>query len=292
MIKNPSCAVSVIIPTYNRATVLEEAVESVLNQTFRNFELLIIDDGSTDHTPQIVEKYRDKIKYLFQINKGPAAARNFGIQNSEGNFICFLDSDDRWLKNKLDVQVDLIRSDPDIKICYTDEIWMRHGVRVNQKHVHRKYSGWIYQKCLPLCIISPSSVMIHREVFDRVGFFDESLIVCEDYDLWLRISRVYPITFIPEPLIIKYGGHRDQLSHQFLGMDVFRIRALEKILAENGLETVDRNATVKMLQKKCTILANGCFKHGRIDEAEYYLSIQSKYKKILNTKPRSGHESH
>jgi GT2 family glycosyltransferase len=182
--------------------------------------------------------------------------------------------------------------DPDSKICYTDEVWVRLGVRVNQKHVHQQYSGWIYQKCLPLCIISPSSVMIRREVLDQVKSFDESMIVCEDYDLWLRISRFYPITFIPIPLIIKYGGHRDQLSQQYLGMDVFRIRALERILAENGLATVDRNATVKMLKKKCTILANGCFKHGRIEEAEYYLSIQSKYKKILNTKPRSGHESH
>ncbi|MCI0493416.1 glycosyltransferase, partial [candidate division KSB1 bacterium] len=247
--KKSSSDISVIIPTYNRATVLEHAIESVLRQTYQNIELLIVDDGSTDHTRQVVEKYQSHVTYLSQLNKGPAAARNFGIQNSQGDLICFLDSDDRWVENKLKVQVDLILSDPDIKICYTDEIWMRHGVRVNQKHVHRKYSGWIYQKCLPLCIISPSSVMIHREVFGRVGLFDESMTVCEDYDLWLRISRFYPVTFIPKPLIIKYGGHRDQLSQQFLGMDVFRIRALEKILAENGLETVDRNATVKMLQK-------------------------------------------
>ncbi|HEX9970582.1 MAG TPA: glycosyltransferase family A protein [bacterium] len=277
-IKNPSCVVSVIIPTYNRAAVLEDAIESVLNQTFKNFELLIIDDGSSDHTPQLVEKYHDKIKYFFQINKGPAAARNFGIQNSQGDLICFLDSDDRWIQNKLEIQVELMESDPDIKICYTDEIWVRHGVRINQKNVHRKSSGWIYQKCLPLCIISPSSVMMRREVFDQVGLFDESMIVCEDYDLWLRISRFYPITFIPKPLIIKYGGHRDQLSQQFLGMDVFRIRALEKILAANGLAIGDRNATVIMLQKKCTILANGYFKHGRIDEGEFYISVKSKYK--------------
>jgi len=275
--QNPSPLISVIIPTCNRGAVLEHAIESVLNQTLKNFELLIIDDGSTDHTPQLVTTYQNRIKYFTQINQGPAAARNFGIQNSQGDLICFLDSDDRWIETKLEIQVGLMLSDPNIKICYTDEIWIRRGVRVNQKQVHRKYSGWIYQQCLPLCIISPSSAMIHREVFDQVGLFDETMIVCEDYDLWLRISRVYPITFIPQPLIIKYGGHEDQLSHQFLGMDVFRIRALEKMLKENGLSPTDRNATVRMLQKKCAILASGCFKRGRIDEGEFYSSLKSKY---------------
>lgn len=270
--------VSVIIPTYNRATTLEDAIESALNQTFRNFELLIVDDGSTDHTTQLVEKYHSTAKYLLQTNKGVAAARNTGIQNSQGKLICFLDSDDRWAKNKLELQVELMTSNPRIKICYTDETWIRGGVRVNQKKYHQKYSGWIYQRCLPLCIISCSSAMIHRDVFDRVGLFDESMIVCEDYDLWLRISRRFPISLIPIPLIIKYGGHRDQLSLRYLGMDVFRIKSLEKILAENGLSPEDRTATIKMLQKKCKILAWGYFKHGRIDEAEYYLSIQSKYK--------------
>lgn len=277
-IKKSSRLVSVIIPTYNRATVLEHAIESVLDQTYQNLELLIVDDGSTDHTRQVVEKYQDQITYLFQANHGPAAARNSGIQNSQGDLICFLDSDDRWMKNKLAVQIELMLSNPEVKLCYTDEVWIRRGIRINQKKVHRKYSGWIYQQCLPLCIISPSSVMIRRDVFDRVGLFDETMIVCEDYDLWLRISRVYPITFIPKPLIIKYGGHHDQLSQRFLGMDEFRVTALEKILVENGLPAADRQATIKMLHQKCTILANGCIKHGRIDEAEYYLSIPAKYR--------------
>lgn len=275
--QNPAPLVSVIIPTYNRATVLEDAIESVLNQTFRNFELLIVDDGSTDDTPQRVARHRNPVKYLSQTNKGVAAARNAGIQSSQGDLICFLDSDDRWIKNKLEIQVEFMMSDPDIKICYTGETWIRNGVRVDQKQVHRKYSGWIYQKCLPLCIISASSVMIHREVFARVGLFDESMIVCEDYDLWLRISRFYPISFIPEPLIMKYGGHHDQLSLRYLGMDVFRIKALEKILTENGLSEEDRNATIRMLQKKCNILICGCYKHGRIEDAEFYRSVKSKY---------------
>lgn len=273
-----SLLVSIIIPTFNRASWLKGAIESVLEQNFKNYELLIIDDGSTDHTSEIVTNYSDKVKYYYQSNKGPSAARNLGINEAQANLIAFLDSDDRWLKKKLQIQVDLMMNHPEIKICYTDEIWIRNSVRVNQKKVHQKYSGWIYQRCLPLCIISPSSVLIHREVFDRVGLFDEKLLVCEDYDLWLRVSSHFPITFINQPLIIKHGGHADQLSRQIWGMDRFRVQALEKILQQNTLSNEDRKATIDILQKKCSIIANGCFKRGRSNEGNFYLSLIDKYK--------------
>jgi glycosyltransferase involved in cell wall biosynthesis len=269
--------VSVIIPTYNRASWLKGAIDSVLNQTFSNFELLIVDDGSTDNTKELVDSYGDKIKYIFQPNQGPAAARNSGIKNRQVELISFLDSDDRWLKDKLQTQVNLMTADPSIKICYTDEIWIRRGKRVNPKKIHQKYSGWIYQQCLPLCIISPSSVIIHREVFEKVGLFDESLLVCEDYDLWLRVSHHYPIAFINKPLIIKNGGHEDQLSQRLWGMDRFRVKALEKMLQENSLSPEDRKATIAMLHQKCTILANGCFKRSKVDEGNFYLTIKEKY---------------
>ncbi len=269
--------VSIIIPTYNRASWLPGAIDSVLEQTFQDYELLIVDDGSTDNTQEMVAGYGDKVKYLYQNNKGPSAARNLGIKSAQADLLSFLDSDDRWLKNKLHTQVDLMISNPSIKICYTDEIWIRLGKRVNPKKIHKKYSGWIYQKCLPLCIISPSSAMIRREVFERVGLFDESLLVCEDYDLWLRISRYYPISFIDLPLILKNGGHDDQLSRQLWGMDRFRVKALEKILQENSLSADDKKATIEMLHQKCTILANGCFKRGKIREGNFYLSIKGKY---------------
>ncbi len=265
-------AVSVIIPTYNRALWLTDAINSVLNQSYQDFELIVIDDGSTDRTREIVATYSDRIQYLYRSNRGPSAARNLGIKNARADLITFLDSDDRWLKQKLQAQVDLMTKNPEIKISYTDEIWIRRGVRVNQKKVHRKYSGWIYQKCLPLCIISPSSVMIHREVFDKVGLFDEEFLVCEDYDLWLRISRLFPITFIDQPLIIKNGGHEDQLSHRFWGIDRFRVQALEKMLQYSSLSNDDRNATIEMLKYKCKILANGCFKRGKMEEGNFYLA--------------------
>lgn len=269
--------VSIIIPTYNRCAWIKHAIDSVLQQTYQNFELLIVDDGSTDITKGVLSEYGNKIKYFYQSNKGPAAARNLGIKKSNGDYICFLDSDDRWVKSKLQTQVDLVTKNPEIKICYTDEIWIRKGIRVNQKQIHQKYSGWIYQRCLPLCIISPSSVMIYRDVFDKAGYFDEDMIVCEDYDLWLRISHLYPITFIKEAKIVKYGGHADQLSHKFWGMDQFRVKALEKMLQKKSLSTEDRDATIKMLHRKCDILKNGFLKREKTKEAEYFDSLKVKY---------------
>ncbi|MDZ7331670.1 MAG: glycosyltransferase [candidate division KSB1 bacterium] len=270
--------VSVIIPTYNRANWLAGAIESVLVQSYQDLELILIDDGSTDETPELVAHYGDRIRYYAQDHRGPAAARNLGIQKAQADLIAFLDSDDRWLKDKLQAQVDLMLNHPEIKICYTDEIWIRRGVRVNPKKIHQKYSGWIYQRCLPLCIISPSSVMIRREVFDRVGLFDEQFLVCEDYEFWLRISHRFPITFINQPLIIKYGGHQDQLSRQFWGMDRFRVMALEKMLQDHSLSEIDRNATIQMLIQKCNILINGFEKRGKTAEGDLYRSIRDKYR--------------
>lgn len=269
--------VSVIIPTFNRATWLTSAIESILNQSYQNFELLVVDDGSTDNTREIIAQYSGKIDYFYQTNRGPAAARNLGIKNAQGKTICFLDSDDQWEKQKLEQQMVLMMNQPETKICYTDEIWIRNGVRVNPKKIHRKYSGWIYQHCLPLCIISPSSVMIHRDVFDKTGVFDEEMKVCEDYDLWLRVSHFYPIHFIKELLIIKYGGHEDQLSRKYWGMDIYRIKAMQKMLEHYHLSPEDRKATILMLHKKCDILIHGFRKRNKPDQAKRFLEIKNKY---------------
>ncbi len=275
--QNTTPKVSVIIPTYNRCGWIKHAIDSVLQQTYQNFELLIIDDGSTDITKSILAKYESSIKYYYQENKGVASARNLGIRKAKGDYLCFLDSDDRWLKRKLETQLRLVESDPDIKVCYTDEIWIRNGIRVNQKKIHQKYSGWIYQKCLPLCIISPSSVLIHREVFEKVGLFDEEKTVCEDYDLWLRMSNVYPIRFTNKPLIVKYGGHADQLSQKYWGMDRYRILAMVKMLETDELSAENRMTTIRMLHKKCNILVTGFLKRGKNSEADYFESLKKKY---------------
>jgi len=269
--------ISVIIPTYNRADFLREAIDSVLAQTYREFELLVIDDGSTDHTRDVIAMYGKQLTSHFQENRGVSSARNLGIRVSQGEYIALLDSDDRWLPQKLERQIAIMEHHPDLQLCHTEEIWIRHGVRVNPKKKHKKYSGDIFQYCLPLCVISPSSVMIRRTVFDEVGGFDERLPACEDYDLWLRITKTYPVYFIETPLLIKRGGHSDQLSRKHWGIDRFRIQALENLLQTNSLSDEQRVQTLQELQRKCKILANGCLKRQKLEEWRYYNQLPDRY---------------
>ena len=198
--------VSVIIPTYNRLPMLKEAVDSVLAQDFEDFELIVVDDGSTDGTAEEIERYGKRVHLLqHPENRGVSAARNKGILRARGKYIAFLDSDDLWVKGKLKIQVTFLNDNPHYSLCYTDEIWIRKGRRVNPKVKHAKYSGWIFERCLPLCTISPSSAMMRKTLFSKVGLFDESLPVCEDYDFWLRVSARFPIFFINRKLIIKWA---------------------------------------------------------------------------------------
>jgi glycosyltransferase involved in cell wall biosynthesis len=261
--------VSVIIPTYNRGWVLREAVDSVLAQDFKDFELIVVDDGSTDNTREILESYDHDLIVLRQSNRGVSAARNRGIAAGRGRLVAFLDSDDLWLPRKLSSQVDFFNSNPAALVNQTEEIWIRNGVRVNPKTRHHKFSGMIFEKSLALCLVSPSAVMMKRSLFDEVGLFDEDLPACEDYDLWLRISRRYPVHLIETPLVIKRGGHADQLS-QAPGLDKFRIQALKKAIESGQLEQDSCRAAVRTLQKKCTIFAGGCRKRGKDAEAKYY----------------------
>ncbi len=259
--------VSVVITTYNRKAFLKEAVLSVLNQDYIDKEVIVVDDGSTDGSFQEVRDLA--IRYLWKQNGGVSSARNAGITVSKGEYMAFLDVDDLWKKGKLSAQIKAME-DGEVSVCYTDEIWVKNGKRVNQKFRHRKYSGVIFERCLPLCIISPSSVMMKREVFDDVGLFDESLPVCEDYDMWLRISSKFPILFIDKPFIVKRGGHEDQLSRKYEAMDRFRIKALAKILRSGSLNKDMGLAAQAELERKCSILVNGAIKRGRFAEADHY----------------------
>jgi len=269
---------SVIIPTYNRAYILREAIDSVLSQKYRDFELLVVDDGSTDETKEVVLSYLPHLIYIYQEHKGASAARNKGIEYARGSCLTFLDSDDRWLPDKLHLQMELMENCPEACICYTEEIWIRKGVRVNPMKKHKKYSGMIFEHCLPLCIVSPSSVLITRSLIGEVGVFDEELEACEDYDLWLRISARYPIHLIDVPLIIKRGGHDDQLSKKLSGQDRFRIKALVKLLEGDCLSDYQRKLAWKELKRKCGIYGRGCIKRGRKEEGERILALAVKYK--------------
>lgn len=257
--------VSIIIPTHNRKEMLLEAVRSVRQQTFADFELIIVDDGSDDGTDAVLAdlKADSRIRYFWQDHAGVASARNHGIKESRAHWIVFLDSDDLWLPDKLSKQWDYVQQNPGVKICQTEEIWMRHGVRVNSGLRHKKHSGWIFSQCLPLCIVSPSAVMIERSVFTTCGTFDEALPACEDYDLWLRVALKYQIITMSEPLVIKRGGHEDQLSQKFWGMDRFRIVALQKILRHPDLDCDSRKLVEESIRFRYGILHQGLQKRGK-----------------------------
>lgn len=277
--------VSIVITTYNRKSFLKEAVLSVLNQDYQDKEIIVIDDGSTDRSFEEVRGF--PLRYVWKQNGGISSARNMGIKVSNGEFIAFLDVDDIWKKGKLTKQVQSM-IEKKIDISYTDEVWIRNGKHLNQKNRHRKYSGFIFDQCLPLCIISPSSVVIKRIVFEKVGLFDENLPVCEDYDMWLRITSRYPVLFIDKPFIVKRGGHKDQLSRAYEAIDRYRIQSLAKIIEGNILNSEMKNAALKELRKKCMIYSSGAKKRGRLQESNAYIRL---YESLANQPLASGPEN-
>ena len=261
--------VTVILPTWNRAKWLETSIESVLLQTFQDFELIVVDDASTDSTVKIIESYSRKIKtILLPENLGVSAARNIAIVQSDSKWIAFLDSDDYWHAEKLEKQIKQIRLCPEYQIHFTDEIWIRNGIRVNPKNKHRKREGWIFKPSLALCLMAPSTVMLGRELLERHGMFDDALPVCEDYDLWLRITSKLPVLFLDVPLIIKHGGHADQLSKVDDGIEQYRIRSLEKILGSSSLNESQSRCAREMLVHKLNIYANGLEKRDKLEELD------------------------
>lgn len=260
--------ISVVIPTYNRIALVERAIDSVLMQSIKPFDIIVVDDGSDDGTSEMIQKKYRSIKLVQQQNSGVSAARNNGIKHAKGDWIALLDSDDEWTEKKLENQVNRLIKNPDYHFCHTNEIWIRNGVRVNQKKRHQKYGGYIFDKCLDICRISPSSTLFKKNILEHVGWFDTQLPVCEDYDLWLRITADYKILFVDEPLIIKYGGHTDQLSQSVEGIELFRIKSLENLLANTELSPQKKNLAITMIIKKLNIYLNGLIKRKKQTETE------------------------
>jgi GT2 family glycosyltransferase len=277
---NDEKLVSVIIPTFDRAWALKTAIDSVLAQTHDAIETIVINDGSTDHTPDILAGYGDSIQVVSQENRGVSAARNLGIKHSRGQYIALLDSDDAWTPDKISCQIDFFDQHPEALICQTEEIWIRNGRRVNPKVKHKKPSGMIFEPSLHLCLVSPSAVMIHKDLFALKGGFNESFPVCEDYDLWLRIAADYPIFLIDKPCTIKHGGHSDQLSAHH-SQDKYRIASIVNLIRSNSLSREQEEMAAAVLENKCRIYGNGCLKRGRIEEGQYYLGL---YGSIMEAK--------
>lgn len=271
---------SIIIPTYNRKNFLKIAINSALSQTFTDFELLVIDDGSTDKTKDLVKSLKDKrIRYIHQKHSGVSSARNKGIAASRAEWICFLDSDDRFCINKLEITYNHIKKYPEYSIFHTQEAWYRNGKLLSEKKYQKKPTGFVFKDVVKLCCVSPSTVVIKKSVFKKCGYFDENLPACEDYDFWLRISLKFPIFLIPECLTIKQGGHICQQSKKFPSLDKFRIYALEKILKASDLSNDNYNIAYNELVNKCTIYTEGAAKRGKTKEVNHYINLIKKLKK-------------
>ncbi len=268
--------VSIIIPVYNRAQSIRRAIQSILAQTYSNFEIIVIDDGSTDDLLSVLAEF-PLVRLFRQSNQGVSSARNVGIKAAKGEWVAFLDSDDEWLPTKLAQQAKWIESHPDERVVHTDELWIRNGVRVNPRKRHKKHGGDIFEYCLPLCAMSPSSIMIHQDVFKAVGLFDEQLPACEDYDLWLRICSQYSVHFIDAALIKKYGGHEDQLSRKYWGMDRFRIIALQKIIDSKTLTEEQSQSAKEMLVAKLRVYMIGLKKRHKLSELNRYEKMLANY---------------
>jgi len=259
--------VSVIIPTHNRAEVLGRAIASVLGQIWADFQLIVVDDGSTDATARVLAEFDDpRLTGMHQENKGVSSARNRGIAASGGRLIALLDSDDYWMPDKLEKQVRFM-AESGFAICQTDEIWIRNGVRVNPRFKHAKPAGWFLERSLDLCLISPSCVMFTRSLWDELGPFDESLPACEDYSLWLRVGARHPVGLVPEPLVVKTGGHADQLSRRIIGLDLYRVYAMIDLLRSMTLDATQQALVAAALRERVRLYAQGCIKHGKDEEA-------------------------
>lgn len=271
---------TIIIPTYDRLPYLKNAINSVSCQIYRHFQLIIVDDGSTDGTADYVQKLNNKenLRYLRIPHSGmPGKVRNAGTRLATGEYLAFLDSDDLWKPEKLTRQIAFFEEHPEIRICHTREIWQRGEKIVSQAGQKHRRSGDIFADALTKCIIGPSTVMMRRELFEEFGGFREDLEIAEDYELWLRITAKTPVGYIDEPLVIKRGGHADQLSEKYGQIEIFRIRGLLRNVEEGFFEGEQRQLAARELVRKCRIYAAGCEKRGRVEEARRYREIARRH---------------
>jgi len=246
--------ISVVIPTFNREAFILKAIDSIKKQSVNVDEIIVVDDGSSDNTKSLLEN--SDIKYIYQKNSGVSSARNAGIKEAKNDWLAFLDSDDTWHETKIEKQIEFHKQNKGILLSHTNELWKRNDKIINQKKHQLKPSGFCFLQNLEACKIGPSTVMIHKDIFSKIGLFDENLIVCEDYDLWLRISKEFEIGYLEEKLMTKYAGHENQLSFTTFAIDQYRIQALEK-----HLKSEHKNDVQKELIRKIELILKGARKH-------------------------------
>ena len=272
---------SVIIPTFNRAHILAKSIDSVLLQKRDCGELIIVDDGSTDETAELVKSYQEihgaYIKYIFHDNCGVATSRNRGIELAKSQWVAFLDSDDQWLKNKIKSQLSFLDEHEDIHFVHTNEKWQKNGEHLNQKDIHTKGGGDQFTPSLERCMISPSTVLTHKNLLNVLGLFDEDFLVCEDYELWLHITANLPVGYIKKVKTIKTGGHSDQLSQKYRAMDVWRFLALVQLAVSNTAPEEKSTLLAEAIDAKHSLLVKVMNKHNRHELAKFCEDLMIQY---------------
>ncbi|RAP32962.1 hypothetical protein DID75_03495 [Candidatus Marinamargulisbacteria bacterium SCGC AG-410-N11] len=267
--------IAVIIPAYNRDQHISKAIQSVLNQTQLPGEIIVVDDGSSDNTVAIIKERFPSVKLIQnKNNQGVSASRNLGVSSTQLPWIAFLDSDDEWLPSKLEDQCLYLNQHPIFQIVQSNEKWIYNGKHKNQKDYHQKSDGWIWDVSLDRCMISPSSVLMKRSLFNYYGGFNIHFLACEDYDLWLKIAREHPVGLENTINLIKYGGHSDQLSVVVPALDRFRVDSLFSLYKPDDHSPFQIKLQQILIQK-IDILINGLLKRGRSEQALYYRNLRS-----------------
>ena len=278
--------VSVVIPTYNRSQLVLEAAASVLAQSYRPLELIVVDDGSTDAPPAALAAAlapRPEARVLRQTHTGmPGQVRNAGARLARGEYLAFLDSDDLWLPRKLALQVAAARAAGDL-ISHARERWVRHGRVISQRSQRHRRSGDLFADSLRKCVIGPSTVLLQRAAFEAAGGFREDLEIAEDYELWLRLTVRYHVGYVAEELVIKRAGHAGQLSERYGQIEIFRLRALHDLVAAGHFAAghsgapAQHAAACAELARKARIYAAGCRKRGRLAAAQRYEAMAQRW---------------
>ncbi|MBI2522502.1 MAG: glycosyltransferase family 2 protein [Bdellovibrio sp.] len=257
--------VSAIIPVFNRPEMIKRSIRSVLTQTCLPDELVVVDDASTDHTCAVVSECfaQNTTKVDCRLirlreNRGVSHARNVAAHAAFGEWLALLDSDDEWLPQKLQWQKEKWAENPFWPLIHGEEIWIRDGHFINQKKIHKKGGGDQFERSLQLCIISPSAALIKKSVFLELGEFDCDYPVCEDYDLWLKLTSLYEVGFVERPVLKKYGGHEGQLSHAYHSMDYWRIKSQARLYSlRPNLSLEKKLALLNNVITKSDVLLNG-----------------------------------
>lgn len=281
--------ISVVIPAYNCERFIKDAIESVLNQTFNDYEIIVIDDGSTDKTKDAVLQFREKVKYVYQPNGGPASARNTGAALSQGEYIAFLDSDDAWLPEKLELQIEKFKNRPGLGLVYSDAYILPENFNNSEPAkvktvfgLRHPKKGHVLNDLLLENFIPTSSVMITKVCFQNVGPFNPKLSPIEDYDRWLHIADRYEMDYIGSPLV-KYRDHISTFrKDEFVTLNNI-VNTLNGALGEfSDIESRVRSQVLKKISKIYISIGSRYFlkKDFKLASNNFSLSIKS-YKSPL-----------